>query len=109
MGIRQSSDILDQIKGQTEDIEVAPCVRLLGSTEEPVIDGGGRLCNGSVPMSKVNRETRGHLRAYMGTPSTVYPDMHKAFLLGLYQRRIAGRTARSTHMNASREEKVSSM
>ena len=100
---------LGQVKGQTEDVEVTPCIGLPVRGVESVIGRGGRRCNGSFSRCKLRNKTQGSLTTYMGAPATVYPDIHKAFLKGLYQRRAGRRAARTTHMNASREEKVSSM
>ena len=44
-------DVLDKVKGQTKDIEVAPRVGLFDSSEESVVGGDGRLCNGSFRRS----------------------------------------------------------
>ena len=43
---------LEQVKGQTKDIEVAPRVNLFGFSEESVICGSGRHCDGSFLTSE---------------------------------------------------------
>ena len=102
-------NVLGQVKGQTEDVEVTPVIGLLAHGVESVIGRDGRRCNSPFSTSKHKNKIQGSLTTHMGSPATVYPDMHKAFLKGLYQRRAGTRAARITHMNASREEKVSSM
>ena len=100
---------LGQVKGQTEGVEVTPYVGLPADGVESVIGWDGRGCNVSFSTSKLRDETQGSLTTHMGTPATVYPDMHMAFLKGLNQRRAGRRAARITNMKASLEEKVSSM
>jgi len=100
---------LGHVKGQTEDVEVTPCVNLPARGLESVVRRDGRRDNGAFSTSKRRNRTQGSLTTYRGTPLTVYPDIHMAFLKGWRQRRAGRRTATTTDMNASREEKVSSM
>ena len=58
--LHHGRNILDQVKGQTKDIEVASSVCLSVSVEESVIGRGGGLCDGS--FRRQNSQTK-HTRS----------------------------------------------